>query len=80
MSTTTVDEQQRQAIEQHYGPLGPHSVELTDPVNVTMDDGVELKGTLASRQGPARYRPCSCARPTIPPISRPKRPPSTWVK
>lgn len=51
MSTTTVDEQQRQAIEQHYGPLGPHSVELTDGVSVTMDDGVELKGTLAFPAG-----------------------------
>ncbi|MEU6540783.1 CocE/NonD family hydrolase [Streptomyces sp. NPDC047000] len=47
MRTTTVDEPQREAIEQHYGPLGPHSVELTDGIGVTMDDGVELLGTLA---------------------------------
>ncbi|MFI7028405.1 CocE/NonD family hydrolase [Microbispora rosea] len=47
MSPTTVDEQQRRTIEQQYGRLGPHSVELIDGVIVKADDGVELKGVLA---------------------------------
>lgn len=51
MSTTTVDEQQRQAIEQYYGPLGPYTVELTGGVTVTADDGVGLNGTLAFPAG-----------------------------
>ena len=51
MSTTTVNEQQRQAAEQHYGPLGPHAVELTDGVIVTVDDGFALIGTLAFPAG-----------------------------
>jgi uncharacterized protein len=51
MSNTTVDEKQRRTIEQQYGPLGPHTVELTDGVIVTADDGVELTGTLALPAG-----------------------------
>jgi putative CocE/NonD family hydrolase len=51
VSTTTVDQHRRQAIERQYGPLGPHAVELTDGVIVAADDGFELNGILALPAG-----------------------------
>ncbi|MBR7827231.1 hypothetical protein KDK95_13015 [Actinospica sp. MGRD01-02] len=51
MGTTTVDQERLRAIEQHYGPLGPYGVELTDQLIVTGDDGFELTGTLAFPAG-----------------------------
>jgi putative CocE/NonD family hydrolase len=51
MTTTIVEESQRQTIAGWYGPLGPHAVELTDEVIVPMDDGVELSGILAFPKG-----------------------------
>jgi putative CocE/NonD family hydrolase len=53
MAVTIVDDQRRKTVEQHYGPLGPHTVELTDPVIVAADDGFELTGILALPVGVA---------------------------
>jgi hypothetical protein len=80
MSTTTVDEQQRQTIEQQCGPLGPHTVELTDGVIVTADDGFELTGILALPAGVDKVPAVLMRSPYNPPSSGPKWPPSTWAK
>lgn len=49
-SASRLTSQQRQATEQHYGPLGPHAVELTDAVSVTMDDGVDAREPQSARR------------------------------
>lgn len=51
MSVTIVDENQRRAAAQNYGPLGPHPVQLNDDVSVTVDDGAELTGVLGLPTG-----------------------------
>lgn len=50
MSTTVVDEQQRQALADRFGPLGPCEVEVDESLIVLADDGVKLATTLARPQ------------------------------
>jgi putative CocE/NonD family hydrolase len=51
MNTTTVQQEQRQRIAEEYGSLGPHQVELTTSVTITVDDGLQLAGVLAFPKG-----------------------------
>lgn len=50
MSTTVVDEQQRQALADRFGPLGPYEVEVDESLIIIADDGVKLATTLARPQ------------------------------
>jgi uncharacterized protein len=47
MSTTVVDEQQRRALADRFGPLGPYEVEVDETLAVVADDGARLATTLA---------------------------------
>jgi hypothetical protein len=50
MSIKKVDEEQRNAVGQQYGPLGGYEVEV-NPVTVTAADATELVGAVASPVG-----------------------------